>query len=73
MYSPGPAVVGIVYSLFSPILNPLTSELKRLPSSYYPGAAWKSAPDYANVPGRLGDDPKLIFGVFAFVIASALS
>jgi hypothetical protein len=58
---------------FSPILNPLTSELNLLPSSYYPGAAWKSVPEFAKVPGLLGDDPKLMFGVLAFVIASAIS
>ena len=60
-------------SRFSPILNPLTSELNLLPSSYYPGAAWKSVPEFAKVPGLEGEEPRLMLGIFVLVNPSAIS
>ena len=65
-------VLWIGTSLFSPILNPFTSVLNLLPSSYCPGA-YEELPGLAKVLGLEGEDPKLILGDFVFVIASALS
>ena len=71
-YAPGPIVSIILGSRFSAILKPLTPVLNLTPSSYWPGATLISPP-LAKDLGRLGELPILILGIFAFVIASALS
>ena len=69
---PGPMLSTSLSGLFSPIVKDLTFELKRIPSSYYPGATFTS-PCLANEAGLAGDDAILTVLTLVFVKESPLS
>ena len=71
-YVPGPIVSTSRTIRFSPIVKDLEFELKRMPSSYYPGAA-SGPPVLAKEAGLAGERPMSTVAVLTLVIASARS
>ena len=66
-YVPGPMVSTTLSALFSPIVKVLVFELKRIPSSYWPGAT-STSPFFAKEAGLAGEEA--IFTVLIFVLVS---
>ena len=71
-YVPGPIDSTTLSVRFSPIVKDLVFELKRMPSSYDPGAT-SAPPCLANETGLAGERPMSIVAVLTLVNASPLS